>query len=218
MPSLTLAVGAIAGAVRVCKSGDAVVAIAVAIPDAVAVEVQSKVCCGFELLEHTLYCCHMAGEWTGPVSAERSDYICYIWLRCKCCVHQRSDDRLIVLDTLLVKFVLPPIVGYVKFQIGVHGSCDSLCILHVKLLKNRGDESLLPKTNASAVFIAVDLDAEESRCWIEVHDLVFLRELCLDLDCCSGGRLRMRIYHGDVIDVQKDENAIAADIEVRMTL
>jgi len=81
VPSLRLAVGAIAGPVRVCKSDNAVVAIAVAVAVAVAVaiavavEVQLKVCCGFEILEHSLCCGHMAGEWTGIVSAESSDCI-----------------------------------------------------------------------------------------------------------------------------------------------
>jgi len=71
MPSLRLSVSAITGPVRVCKSDDAVVAIAIA----VAVEVQSKVCCGFVILEHSLCCCHMAGEWAGIVSADSSNCI-----------------------------------------------------------------------------------------------------------------------------------------------
>ena len=44
------------------------------------------------------------------------------------------------------------------------------------------------------------------------------RELRLDLDRCFGGRLRTCVHHGDVIDVQKDENAIGTDIEVRIGL
>jgi len=91
-----------------------------------------------------------------------------------------------------------------------------MSMLHVESLENRGDEGLLAKTDA--VIIAVDLDAEELPCWTEVRDLVFLRELRLDLDRCFGGRLRTGVHHGDVIDVQKDENAIAADIEVRIGL
>jgi hypothetical protein len=75
VPSLRLAVGAIAGPVRVCKSDDAVVAIAVAVPVDVPVEVQSKVCCGFEIPEYSRCCSHMAGEWARIVSAESSDYI-----------------------------------------------------------------------------------------------------------------------------------------------
>jgi hypothetical protein len=45
--TLRLAVGAIAGPIRVRKSGNTVVA--------VAVEVQSKVGCGFEILEPSLW-------------------------------------------------------------------------------------------------------------------------------------------------------------------
>ena len=65
--TLRLAVGAIAGPVRVCKSDDAVVAIAV------AVEVQPKVCCGFEILEYSFGGGEMAGKWTEIVSAKCSD-------------------------------------------------------------------------------------------------------------------------------------------------
>jgi hypothetical protein len=39
-----------------------------------------------------------------------------------------------------------------------------MSILHVESLENRGDEGLLAKTDASAVFIAVNLDAEELPC------------------------------------------------------
>jgi len=67
MSTLRLAVGAIAGPIRVRKSDDAVVAN--------AVDVQSKVWCGFEILEHSLCCGHMAGEWTGIASAESSNSI-----------------------------------------------------------------------------------------------------------------------------------------------
>jgi len=67
--TLRLAVGAITGPVRVCKSDDAVVAVAV------AVEVQLKVSCGFEILEHSLCCGHVAGEWTRIVAAESSDRV-----------------------------------------------------------------------------------------------------------------------------------------------
>jgi len=93
-----------------------------------------------------------------------------------------------------------------------------MSILHVESLEDCGDEGLLAKTDASAVFIAVDLDAEELPCCTAVRDLVFLRELRLDLDRCFGGRLRTCVHHGDVIDVQKDENAIGADIDVRIGL
>ena len=91
-----------------------------------------------------------------------------------------------------------------------------MSILHVESLENRGDEGLLAMTDA--VIIAVDLNAEELPCSTEIRNLVFFRELRLDLDLCFGGRLRTCVHHGDDIDVQKDENAIAADIEVRIGL
>jgi len=45
-----------------------------------------------------------------------------------------------------------------------------------------------------------------------------LQELRIDLNCIFGGRLRTRTHHGDVIDVQNDENAIPTDMEVRIGL
>jgi len=65
--TLRLAVGDIAGLIRVRNSDDAEVVI--------AVEVQAKVCCGFEILEHSLCYGHIAGEWMGIVSAESSNCI-----------------------------------------------------------------------------------------------------------------------------------------------
>jgi len=91
-----------------------------------------------------------------------------------------------------------------------------MSILHVELLENCGDEGLLAKTDA--VIIVVDLDAKELPCWTKVCDLVIFRELRLDLDRCFGGRFCTCIHHRDVINVQKDEDAIAADIEVRIGL
>jgi len=91
-----------------------------------------------------------------------------------------------------------------------------MSIMHVESLGNRGNEGLLSKTDA--VIIVVDLNVEELPCLTEVRDPVFVWELRLDLDHCFGGRLGTRIHHGDVIDEQKDENAIAADIEVRIGL
>jgi hypothetical protein len=44
----------------------------------------------------------------------------------------------------------------------------------VESLENCGDKRLLAKTDASAIFIAVDLDVEELPCSTEVRDLVFL--------------------------------------------
>jgi len=91
-----------------------------------------------------------------------------------------------------------------------------MSILHVESLENRGDEGLLAKTNA--VIVVVDLDAGEVPCWTMVRDLVFFGKLRFDLDRCVGGRLHMCVHHGDAIDVQKEENAIGADIDVRIGL
>jgi hypothetical protein len=90
--------------------------------------------------------------------------------------------------------------------------------VHVESLENCGGEGLLANTDARAVFIAVDLDAKDLPCCTKVHDLVILRKHRLDLHCCVGGTLHMNIHHEDVINVQNDENAIAADIEVRIGL
>jgi hypothetical protein len=69
---------------------------------------------------------------------------------------------------------------------------------------------------ASAIIIAVDLHTEELPCGTEVRDLVFPRELLIDLDHCFGDRLRMWIHHGYVINGLKNGNAIAADFDVRI--
>jgi len=92
-----------------------------------------------------------------------------------------------------------------------------MSIMHVALFENCGDEGILAKTDASAIFIAVDLDAEELPLWTEVCGQRFHRQRRLDLDCCVGVKLHMRIHHGDVIDVHKDENAIAEDTEDRIS-
>jgi hypothetical protein len=85
----------------------------------------------------------------------------------------------------------------------------------VESLENHGDEGLQAKIDASDIFIVVDLDAEELPCWTEVYTLGLLLHRRLDLDRCIGGRLSKRRHHGDDIDLQQDENAIAADMEVR---
>ena len=84
MSTFRLAVSAITSSIRVHKSGYTVVAIAIAI----AIKVQSKVCCGFEILGHCFCCGHMAGECRGIISAESSDCDRNIWPSCKCYVHQ----------------------------------------------------------------------------------------------------------------------------------
>ena len=47
--------------------------------------------------------------------------------------------------------------------------------LHVELFENRADESLLAKTDAGTIFLAVDYDAEELPCWAEIDELVLVR-------------------------------------------
>jgi len=49
-------------------------------------------------------------------------------------------------------------------------------ILHVELFQKCGDESLLAKTDAGTVFLAVDFNAEESACQAKIGDLVVFRE------------------------------------------
>jgi hypothetical protein len=67
---LRLAVGAISDPLRV---GESDIAIAVAVAFDVAIEEQSTICGGFEILHYTLGWCHITGEWTGIELAEGSD-------------------------------------------------------------------------------------------------------------------------------------------------
>jgi hypothetical protein len=96
-------------------------------------------------------------------------------------------DRLTVDDIVLVELLLPSIVGYVEFHNGAHGSHDSIRMLIMESLDNRGDDGFLAKIYSSAIFIVVDLQAEQLPCWTKVHDLVFLYELRIDLDRYFGG-------------------------------
>lgn len=111
-----------------------------------------------------------------------------------------------------------PIARQDEFHIQVNGSCDPMSIFLVELFENHGNEGRVAKTDHSAIVIAGDHDAEELPYWTMVHDLVFLRSLRLDPDRCCGGRLRTGIYYGDVINTQKDDNAIALDIDVTIGL
>ena len=61
-----------------------------------------------------------------------------------------------------------------------------MSILHVEPFENRGDESLLAKTDAGTVFLAVDFDAEGLACWAEIGDLVLFREPGLNFDRSFG--------------------------------
>jgi len=67
---------------------------------------------------------------------------------------------------------------------------------------------------AGTVFLAVDFDAEELACRAEIGDLVFFGEPGLDFD--RSFRTGFRVLHRDVVDVQKHQNTIAAEIEVRV--
>jgi hypothetical protein len=91
-------------------------------------------------------------------------------------------------------------------------------ILQIESFENRCDEGLLAKTDrgagagAGTVFLAVDFDAEELVCWAEIGDLVFFRQPGLDFHRSFGSVFR--VHHRDVIDLQKHQNTIAAEIEV----
>jgi len=91
-------------------------------------------------------------------------------------------------------------------------------ILHIESFENRGDEGLLAKTDrgagagAGTVFLVVAFDAEELACQAEIGDLVFFRKPGLDFDRSFGSVFW--VQHRDVIDVQKHQNTIAAQIEV----
>jgi len=91
-------------------------------------------------------------------------------------------------------------------------------ILHIESFENSGEEGLLAKTDrgasagGSTVFLVVDFDAKELACRAEIRDLVFFREPGLDFDRSFGSIFW--VQHRDVVDVQKHQNTIAAEIEV----
>jgi len=91
-------------------------------------------------------------------------------------------------------------------------------ILHIESFENHGDDGLLAKTDAGAgagagtVFLTVDCDAEELACRSEIRDLVFFRKPGLDFNRSFGSVFR--VQHRDVVDVQKHQNTISAEMEV----
>jgi hypothetical protein len=93
-------------------------------------------------------------------------------------------------------------------------------ILHIESFENHGDEGLLAMTDCVAgagagaitVFRVMDFDAEELSCQADIGDVVFFREPGLDFDRSYGGIFRLQ--HCDVIDEQKNQNTITAEIEV----
>jgi hypothetical protein len=87
-----------------------------------------------------------------------------------------------------------------------------MTMLHAESFEDCEDIGFQTETDSGTIFIAVDLDAEELTCRTEVRDLIFLREFCLDLDRSLGGGLR--ILHGEIVDIQKYQNTIAAEIEI----
>jgi len=72
----------------------------------------------------------------------------------------------------------------------------------------------LTKTDrgAGTVSHAVDFDAEELACLTEIGDLVLFRDPGPDFDRSFGSVFR--VQHSDVVDVQKHQNTIGAEIEV----
>ena len=58
----------------------------------------------------------------------------------------------------------------------------------------------------------MDFDAKDLACWAEIREVVFFPEPGLDFES-NFGRF-FPVQHSDVVDVQKHENTIAAEIEV----
>jgi len=85
-------------------------------------------------------------------------------------------------------------------------------MLHGELFGDCGDIGCLMKTESGANIIVVDLDDKEFVCLADFCKPIFLWEYCLNLNCSFVGRLW--ILHGDTIDIQKDQNAIMAKVEV----
>jgi len=152
----------------------------------------------------------MAGEWPRIVTGKSSDCIRDIWLSCKCCVHYWSHDCWIASD--IFQFYLPPIIAQVRLYIRIHGSRDSVNMLRAESLENSGDIGFRTETNSGTNFIAVDLCAKELVCRAEIGNLIFLWQFCLDIDGSLGGGLR--ILHREIVNIQKYQNAITAEIEV----
>ena len=61
-----------------------------------------------------------------------------------------------------------------------------MSILDVEPFENCGDESLLARTDAGTVFLAVDFNAEELAFRAEIGDLVLFQEPGLNFDLSFG--------------------------------
>jgi len=70
MTSVRFAVGTIIGPIGICVASELIIAVSAA----AAAKVQSKVGCGFEILEDSSGGGEMAGERAGNVSAKCSDW------------------------------------------------------------------------------------------------------------------------------------------------
>jgi len=69
MTTLRFAVGTIIGPIRVCVASELIIAVSAA----AAAKMQSKVYCGFEILENSFSGGEMAGDRAGILSAKCSD-------------------------------------------------------------------------------------------------------------------------------------------------
>jgi len=83
-------------------------------------------------------------------------------------------------------------------------------VLHAELSENSDDIGFLSETDPGT--IAAYFDDEELACRAEVRYLVFLSEFRFDLNRSFGGGLR--ISHGDIVNLQKYQNAVTGKIEV----
>jgi len=94
-------------------------------------------------------------------------------------------------------------------------------ILYIESIENRGDENLLAKTDCGAsagagtIFVVVDFDAKELARRAEIGDLVIFREPGLDLNLCIGSVFQ--VQYRDVVNVQKHQITIAAELEVGLS-
>ena len=75
--------------------------------------------------------------------------------------------------------------------------------------------SALYMTNPSTIFIVLDLYAKKLAYWAQVGNLLFHRNFCLHHNHSFRGCLW--IGHGDVINIQKYQNAVTMEIEVRIS-
>jgi len=87
-----------------------------------------------------------------------------------------------------------------------------MSMLHAESSQNCSDIGCLTETDSGSNFITVYLDGEELMYRAEDCDHVFVQEVFLDLDRYLVGHLR--ILHGDIINIQKYQNTIAAEIEI----